>query len=507
MIFVSNSTVNIDKETAKRLVSFYLSCLPTSANDIQIQYWKVMIGRLNTSVSNSNQVENAIYLQISSSISKISTKEDVLKFKTMLNLMKLNYTEDIHVENESSSTIHFWKENGNIKEIGDMYIWDRYVSFHENVAFDVLSNLNTTFLTLNTSDCVPVVCNIRASVYLDQSPNPSLLHFLLNKYACSFEQQTKTTNEVFVTADSKFLYQNETLDRVFIQSVMTYICLGISSFAALNTFCIFLKLELFKSIAGTISQNVLIVIFFFNIFFMLGTGLNDSPILCFLSGILTHYLALTYFLWITIFVVHTVVTIKTAKTFKKPNPNDQTMRLKTMICLFGYSSATIVVIPSVVIDSCNCTEYEIGYGGKVCFPTAFPSNLAVFIAPTGFCIVINMLCLLYSAIVLSKLNTTMTHEGLQKSRSYVIVFLRMCCVSAISWLLGVIAGIFDEIIIGFCFIILSGLHGFIICVCLLSTNVFRDALQAYKNKNTSSGTEIEMIVADEDNLQTKAQEA
>lgn len=260
------------------------------------------------------------------------------------------------------------------------------------------------------------------------------------------------------------------------QAILTYVTLSLSSVAIIPTLGIQRYLQLTQTTPGHISENILVVIFIFDIIFMVGTGATDYGMFCLFSSVTAHYLILCCFIWISIFVFHTISTLRGLKKVKRGNRQAK-QSFSNSLYAIGYISPLVIILPSVIADICECSPVQIGYTKDICFPTAYPANLVVFVGPVILFVLINLGGLIFAAWTLCRLNVYLSHKGITNSRSFVGVYIRLSVLSGLSWGFGVLSEWLDNDILRFIFIIFTGAHGLMFCICIISTKLVRDTIR------------------------------
>ena len=111
--------------------------------------------------------------------------------------------------------------------------------------------------------------------------------------------------------------------------------------------------------------------------------------LCSAVAVIMHYMWLSAFAWMAIIswdFMHTFSGISSAKTHGS-------YRKFRRLCLFGWCSPPLVIIPNLVLHFCHCTSVDFSYGSEVnCWIASSEAVLVVFCAPVMLCVCFNVAC-------------------------------------------------------------------------------------------------------------------
>lgn len=245
--------------------------------------------------------------------------------------------------------------------------------------------------------------------------------------------------------------------------ILTYLFMGLSSVLLLTVILIQRYFKQTNNPTRKLSTNVMVCMLLSHLLFMLGFGANAIYIVCFTIGVMSHYAWLCCFSWITLHMV--LITKRISKLRTSPNmPQISYISIDNYI--IGYGIPLMIVIPSVLLDLFS--ELKVGYGSEVCFPSVFPSNIAVFIAPVTFTILINTVASIVSGRFINLMQQDILKQyNSMQMRSYLFVYTRFFIFSGSSWLLGIIAELINLKLFEILFIVLAGSNGFFFGICML----------------------------------------
>jgi hypothetical protein len=216
-----------------------------------------------------------------------------------------------------------------------------------------------------------------------------------------------------------------------------------------------------------------------NVLFMIGIGANDYQTVCYILGILLHYLWLVAFAFMSISVVYMCNTL--TQTVAHVQCDDgNVLKGKCMFTSLGLFLPVMFVFPSVLLDFFIVPYFSAKYSGSVCFPTGYLSNLVFVSGPITLSIVLNTIALIRIIIYLTRNSITMSHVRKTNSFQEGQVYLRICVISGIVWIMGILGAFFQSTIIDYVFIVLCSLQGLCVFVAQMTTRSIRKEIHAYR---------------------------
>ena len=221
-----------------------------------------------------------------------------------------------------------------------------------------------------------------------------------------------------------------------------------------------------------------------NVLFMIGIGANDYQTLCYILGILLHYFRLVSFAFMSISVVYMCNTL-TQTVAHKHCDNGSVFKNKSLFAWLGLFLPIIIVFPSVLLDFFRVPYFSAKYSRSVCFPTGYLSNLVFVSCPITLSIVLNTIALIRIMIYVTRNSITMSHVRKTNSFQEGQVYLRMCVISGIFWIMGILGAFFQSTIIDYVFIVLCSLQGLCVFVAQMTTRLIRKEIRGYRRPKLS----------------------
>jgi hypothetical protein len=129
-------------------------------------------------------------------------------------------------------------------------------------------------------------------------------------------------------------------------TIITYTGCSISASVLLISIIISRKLGLTKSTPGNNLEHLCVTLGLSNVLFMIGIGANDYQILCYILGILLHYIRLVAFAFMSISVVYICKTPTQTVAHKHSN-DGSVFKSKCLFICFDMFLPIMFVFPSV----------------------------------------------------------------------------------------------------------------------------------------------------------------
>lgn len=493
MYLVSDDIIGVDD--SGWTLTMFTTCLPIERFGLRERMNAAAQARINALyTSPTHQHGNGIKSVINASfvidVRIPTTAKEFRKLKAKINTMKFTIEK---------------KSVPNKKEFRIWRVWNLSSVTDTNIDLKTWNYTQLLWNIHDLEDFLEEVENNEALPELDDTPtecNTSLINIdnrnhtknskprfrALVNYTIEVSSEKRVKPSFEINLNASYDYDE------FVKGILTYITLSISCGAILPTLIIHRYINLASSIPGLISEQILVILFLFNVCFISGGLVRPYQTVCFIISVISHFLLLSFFSWVSIFVCHTLQKLKTIRKINR-NPFIKVPFPKKYF-LIGYSIPFAIVLPSVILEVCDCTNINFGYTKSACFPTGYPENLVVVVAPVLLCLLIHLVCLAYSAWYFHKVNRVNPDDSMNTSKSYLSVYLRLGLISCLSWGLGVLSEALDANILRYLFIIFSGSHGMVFTLCIVTTKSFQ---QTFRDKMLTTDTpgpqQIEMSTA------------
>lgn len=383
-------------------------------------------------------------------------------FKSNFGKIDWTYIEQYHTGTSMKNFSVTYIKNGNVTTKNYDFIF-AYVRFQSKEELEFVSRLYkeisafTKLNTVETPERLKMIGLLTSNKSDARHDCFHIVHISLNT--------TKISNYSFEPFAP--LGKTMILDMANIEIILTCIFMGLSSVSLLFAVVIQKHLKLTKSHAGKLSQSLMICMIFSHLLFIFGFGANDYNDVCFVIGVISHYVWLCCFTWMVIYSAMIIQVVK--------KQSMQMVTLKSLpfyIYIIGYGTPFFIVVPSLILDL--TTQIKIGYADDVCFPSVYPTNIVVFILPVSISILMNVFVL---TVVGCHVRTS--EKGIEdlstnvQTRLYWPVYIRLVLFSGLSWLLGIVAEATGIDFIRFVFLCSAGLHGFFFSVSYLTSKQVR----------------------------------
>ena len=271
--------------------------------------------------------------------------------------------------------------------------------------------------------------------------------------------------------DYKIWYtiEHRTIDHVAgADDILTYVCFSVSCASLLISFPLHRCSKISKTVPGKNMENLMLTLFLSQMSFLFGIG-QEEKYLCMVAAILIHYFYLCCFSWMNLCMIHIMFILSRMKKYPNNSHNSGTTcsRLAPLVVI-GYLLPACIVIPCALCEFVLDSSFKVGYTKHgICFPSNFPENVYVFVAPVCLSLLINILCLFRVIFIIN----TAVPEGFDKTkfRRYVPVYLKLTIVSGLSWLFGIVGEATGSAVLRYCFILFAGLQGLMLCISFVFT--------------------------------------
>ncbi|CAG2208863.1 unnamed protein product [Mytilus edulis] len=229
------------------------------------------------------------------------------------------------------------------------------------------------------------------------------------------------------------------------------------------------KHKLNASIPGSNLENLSISLLVSNLLFIFGIGASSIPMLCYGVGVTLHFLWLTVFAFMSIAVLYIMSDLLTIKN-RREEPKRNLVRKRRHITVIGILIPLLIVVQGVVIDQIGPEYWSLGYGGAVCFPNRYPSNVVLFSGPVVLSVGIDFVCLTYIISYICRARLELKHVRKLNLYKDAQIYLRLVALSGVFWTTGIISAIYEMQWLDFLFTILCGLQGFFVAVANINTS-------------------------------------
>ncbi|CAC5368121.1 unnamed protein product [Mytilus coruscus] len=254
-----------------------------------------------------------------------------------------------------------------------------------------------------------------------------------------------------------------------VSEIMTYICFSVSIISLVVLIVFNRKQDLSASIPGSNLENLSISLLLSNLLFILGIGASSIPRLCYVVGVTLHFLWLTVFAFMSIAVVYIMSNLLAIKS-RREVPKRDLVRKRRHITLIGILIPLLIVVPGIVIDQTGPEYWSLGYGGAVCFPNRYPSNVVLFSGPVVLSVGIDFVCLTYIISQICRVRLELRHIRKLNLYKDAQIYLRVVALSGVFWTTGIISAIYELQWLDFLFTILCGLQGFFVAIANINTS-------------------------------------
>jgi uncharacterized integral membrane protein len=153
--------------------------------------------------------------------------------------------------------------------------------------------------------------------------------------------------------------------------------------------------------------------------------------------------------------------------------------------LFWYVPADNVRFSFSLLDFFRFSCLSAKYSRSVCFSIGYLSNLVFVSGPISLSIVLNTIAPIQIIIYVTRNSITMSHVRKTNSFQEGHVYLRICVIFGILWIMGILGAFFQSTIIDYVFIVLCSLQGLYVFVAQMTTMLVRKEIRAFRRPKLS----------------------
>ncbi|VDI57827.1 Hypothetical predicted protein [Mytilus galloprovincialis] len=355
---------------------------------------------------------------------------------------------DIVIKDNSTENVAVVKKRNNISGIENDLVTRFDVIFHKRLHFRATEEFFSRLLQFN---------NIH-------TPVMNLMFCIYHKvFVNSFQD-----GGMYIDSEKNLCDRIQVLESTSNLALITYVCFSLSVISLAIVISFNRKHKFHCSVPGSNMENLSTSLLLANIVFMFGIGASRISRVCYIAGIILHYLWLTVFSYMTIAIAHIVYTISQLKS-RNSIKHEDVVNKRRMVTFVGLLIPLLIVIPGIVVDQFGPEYWSLGYGGSVCFPNKYPANIIFFSGPVVFGVAVDCICMVQIVTQICRVRMGMRHFRKLNIYEDAQIYLRIVVLSGVFWVTGIVAAISEFEWLDYVFTILCGLQGFFIAVANMTT--------------------------------------
>ncbi|GFQ89400.1 adhesion G protein-coupled receptor L3 [Trichonephila clavata] len=240
---------------------------------------------------------------------------------------------------------------------------------------------------------------------------------------------------------------NDIIKEDEIQSIMTYVCCGVSSLTLIGTLICFLTIRSLRGRRSIITGNLCFCLLFINVLIIFGLDQTHKKAICATIAGLLHFWTLSAFCWMLVEGYHLYKMV--VLVFQR----GENLPVK-FYYLFAYGSPLVVVGISASIRS-------EGYGGhNYCWLSSHHGLMWSFVGPACVILFINIGIFILTLQSASNVRIKREQTTLKKIKSWARGSLSVTCLLGLTWCLGLFYINETLHVFSYVFILLNGLQDF-----------------------------------------------
>ncbi|XP_055927305.1 adhesion G protein-coupled receptor L4-like isoform X2 [Argiope bruennichi] len=266
------------------------------------------------------------------------------------------------------------------------------------------------------------------------------------------------------------IYDNIQEDEI--QSIMTYVCCGISSLTLVGTLVCFFTIRSLHGRRSIITGNLCLCLLITNLLILFGLDQTYNKIICATIAGLLHFWILSAFCWMLVEGYHlyrmVILVFQTGRNLSVK-----------FYYLFAYGCPLIIVGISAALRSD-------GYGGpNYCWLSSHYGLMWSFVGPACVIILINIVIFILTLRSASTVRVKREQTTVKKIKSWARGSLSVMCLLGLTWCLGLFYINKTFHVVSYIFTLLNGLQGVFIFIfhIVLNEKIQSFCFTKWKGKN------------------------
>ncbi|GIY57326.1 adhesion G protein-coupled receptor L3, partial [Caerostris darwini] len=245
------------------------------------------------------------------------------------------------------------------------------------------------------------------------------------------------------------IYDNIEEDEI--QSIMTYVCCGISSVALIGTLICLLEIRSLHGRRSIITGNLCVCLLFTNLLILFGLDQTQNKVVCAIIAGLLHFWILSAFCWMLVEGYHLYRMV--ILVFQRGT----NLSVK-FYYFFAYGSPLVIVAISASL------RWQ-GYGGhNYCWLTSHYGLMWSFVGPACAIILINIVIFILTLRSASTVRVKREQSTVKKIKSWARGSMSVMCLLGLTWCLGLFYINKTFQVFSYIFTLLNGLQGVFIFI-------------------------------------------
>ena len=255
----------------------------------------------------------------------------------------------------------------------------------------------------------------------------------------------------------------------YVSTILNCISL-LAMIATMMTYIIFNEM---RNLPGMTIFNLTLSTFCFHLTFMLGMrqSVYAMPTPCLIVALATHYWGLASYLWTNVIAWDLYGTFS-RRVSASPR---SVAKMLPRYALYAYGVPLLIVTITIIIDFCDFTVFDVGYGQTICWISDPLANFIFFGLPMIVALIVNFVLFLTTITSIRHVSSSLrSYERCSRKRtalSQVKLYARMCTVLGFTWVFGLISSCLPmyplAIIFAYLFIVTNALGGLFIFVAFI----------------------------------------
>ena len=389
------------------------------------------------------------------------------------------------------------------------YLYGEYV-FLEDLRIRVLSNdatyeqfeyyVNSSMKNASVTVCMKIVSTACNGSYIKLNTteyyftqNLTLLH---NSLAYKLGDYIYNNNSAYICVHFDKQYKiitNETKDHLALV-ILTWLGFILSIIGLLVLFITYIIFKELRTLPGKNLMNLCISLSLAELFWIVGSTLDNYPTTCTVVAIGNHYFFLVFFTASSVIAFHSCLVFGRKMAIRRSLSEDNKIFIIYFLVIWALPGLFLLIVG--LLD--HYEVFIIDYGKSVvCWLGTKESKIFLFILPFGLSLIFNLLLFIVVALRLRENKKSslraLGKEAKKRESQNVMVCLKLSTLMGFSWLFGLlqVAVETETDAFAYLFIIFVSFQGLFICAAFLFQRKIYDLYKnfIFKSSSTrSSGT-------------------
>ncbi|XP_046364808.2 uncharacterized protein LOC124141001 [Haliotis rufescens] len=254
---------------------------------------------------------------------------------------------------------------------------------------------------------------------------------------------------------------------------VSMVCLTLTLICLLLTFLVYCIYKPLRTLSGKNTMGLVFTLLVALLLYTLGSARVEQPMMCRVTGMVTHFFLLSSFTWMSICTIHTYVAFKNLLLSRHAGYSN-----RKRYVLYVFISIIIpgaIVAGTVAVNHSLSDGLDTGYGTSICYVSNFLSVLLAVGVPVAIIMAINGGLFVTTALTMRKL--AKEQQELKSKKSSISLYAQLSILTGITWFFALVSVLVDSEVYKYIFVILCVVKGVYIFVSFVCTKRVFDLMR------------------------------